>query len=190
MDIILNRKGKLYLAWRHAVFERDDYSCQHCCSKDNKIHAHHIKTWEEAPELRIDLDNGLTLCTICHNKHHHIGRIPHNKGKPMSLEQKNILSQIKKGKPSNSNSVYTLGQKPWNTGMKGVSIGTKKGTKFSEEHKRKLSEAASNRKITEETREKLKNRVITDERRQKLSEKTTAYWAKKKEQPQIYARIT
>ena len=98
INIIEKRKGKLYLAWRKTVFERDNYSCQHCGSKDNKIHAHHIKTWEEAPELRIDLDNGLTLCTICHNKHHHIGRIAWNKGKEWSLATKEKMSSAKKGK--------------------------------------------------------------------------------------------
>jgi 5-methylcytosine-specific restriction endonuclease McrA len=57
-------------SWRKDVFERDDYTCQHCFQKGGKLNAHHIKPWAKFPELRYDIHNGLTLCVICHRIEH------------------------------------------------------------------------------------------------------------------------
>ena len=179
-EIILKRKGKKYLDWREQVFKRDGFKCREC-GNDKKIHAHHIKTWEDAPELRVEVNNGLTLCTVCHNKHHHIDRKPWNQGKKMSLEQRKKLSDIKKGKPCNN--LRKTWENPWNKGLKGISSGMQKGTKFSEEHKNKLSLAASNRKeISEETREKLRLRTHSEEKRAKLREKAKLQWERVRQQ--------
>lgn len=54
---------------RQYVFHRDGYTCQ-CCGahgKDVKLHAHHLesrKTGGNAP------DNLVTVCDLCHEKHH------------------------------------------------------------------------------------------------------------------------
>lgn len=57
-------------AWnevRTACFERDNYTCQHCNIRGSKtLSAHHIKPYRNYPELRLDLDNLLTLCHDCH----------------------------------------------------------------------------------------------------------------------------
>lgn len=58
--------------WRNAVLERDDYQCQECGAMDG-LHAHHIKPWARFPELRLDIGNGVTLCTSCHKDVHRGG---------------------------------------------------------------------------------------------------------------------
>jgi hypothetical protein len=63
--------------WRKKVFERDSYTCQECGIKggwdrEKKIkitlNADHIKPFATHPDLRLDLDNGRTLCLDCHKK--------------------------------------------------------------------------------------------------------------------------
>jgi len=55
-----------YKAWRTAVFERDDFTCQDCGERGVTLHADHLKRWADFPELRYDVDNGRTLCIPCH----------------------------------------------------------------------------------------------------------------------------
>jgi len=60
------RDGMEYKKWRESVFERDEYTCQ-CCGKHGGIlNAHHIECFSENPDLRLDIDNGITLCENCH----------------------------------------------------------------------------------------------------------------------------
>lgn len=52
------------------VYKRDNYLCQRCGAAHNtknKLHAHHIKTWAEHPNLRFEISNLLTVCNFCHN---------------------------------------------------------------------------------------------------------------------------
>lgn len=65
------------LWWREAVLKRDDYTCRHCGAKGSRrrgaavvLHAHHIRGFAAFPDLRFDVDNGLTLCMPCHHKVH------------------------------------------------------------------------------------------------------------------------
>lgn len=58
-----------YKAWRTSVYKRDNYCCVKCGSKI-KLNAHHIKSWKYYPNLRYDIDNGITLCETCHIKLH------------------------------------------------------------------------------------------------------------------------
>jgi len=54
-------------AWAKSVYAKDHYTCAMChkhCSKD--IQAHHILSWKDAPELRLEVNNGITLCFDCH----------------------------------------------------------------------------------------------------------------------------
>lgn len=62
-------KARNYDQWRGTVLQRDNYMCIDCGTTKNLI-AHHIKPQEKFKELRLEIDNGLTLCSQCHAKHH------------------------------------------------------------------------------------------------------------------------
>jgi hypothetical protein len=53
-----------------AVYKRDGYRCKRCKHHQDHgqhaLHAHHIATWAEAPELRREMSNLVTLCNECH----------------------------------------------------------------------------------------------------------------------------
>lgn len=57
-----------YKDWRRLVFERDNYTCQECNVRGGCLHADHIKPYAAFPELRLDINNGRTLCANCHRK--------------------------------------------------------------------------------------------------------------------------
>lgn len=58
--------------WRElvaAVWRRDRFCCRRCGTgkvRGRVLHAHHVVPWAEAPSLRRDFDNLLTLCGECH----------------------------------------------------------------------------------------------------------------------------
>lgn len=62
-----------YKQWRAMVFRRDGWSCVGCgyrSCKRGDIQADHIKPFALFPELRLDVNNGRTLCLDCHSKTH------------------------------------------------------------------------------------------------------------------------
>lgn len=73
---IKDRKFPEYLEWRRKVYERDDYACQTCGMRGRTLNAHHIQSYAKFPELRTDIDNGITLCADCHKEYHR--KIEHN----------------------------------------------------------------------------------------------------------------
>ncbi len=70
IDVKRNRTSKEYREWRTSVFERDNFTCVSCKQKGKKLNAHHIKEWANYPDLRFEVDNGITLCESCHKKLH------------------------------------------------------------------------------------------------------------------------
>jgi len=60
------RKSFEYEQWRKSVFERDNYTCQLCGEIGDYLEADHIKPFAYHPELRLDINNGRTLCHNCH----------------------------------------------------------------------------------------------------------------------------
>ena len=63
-----DRGSPEYNSWRKEVVNRDKV-CQ-CCGYDNKLQAHHIFGYGDNKELRVDPNNGITLCAFCHGKYH------------------------------------------------------------------------------------------------------------------------
>lgn len=59
-----------YKKWRKAVFQRDNYTCLICGEVGGELNAHHIKSFKKYPELRLEVNNGITLCISCHYLNH------------------------------------------------------------------------------------------------------------------------
>lgn len=53
--------------WKRKVYERDSWKCrmnnEEC---KGRIEAHHILSWNDYPELRYNINNGITLCQAHH----------------------------------------------------------------------------------------------------------------------------
>lgn len=64
-----SRRGK-HGAWARAIISRDGAKCQQCGANNVELHAHHIKSFAQYPELRWELENGTTLCSKCHWAEH------------------------------------------------------------------------------------------------------------------------
>ncbi len=66
------RTSSMWKIWREAVFLRDNFTCQNnnCIYCNNKIgvmlHPHHIKPFSLFPELRFNINNGVTYCAEFH----------------------------------------------------------------------------------------------------------------------------
>jgi len=63
------RNDSAYGAWRKEVWLRDNFTCK-IANPDCKgrIEAHHILGWKSHPELRYNINNGITLCHAHHPK--------------------------------------------------------------------------------------------------------------------------
>ena len=56
-----------YKIWMRKVKNRDDWKCQISNSNcSGLLEAHHILPWAKFPELRYELNNGITLCRFHH----------------------------------------------------------------------------------------------------------------------------
>ena len=70
ISLLNDRKDSAqYKNQRKQVFERDNFKCKKCGSKE-KINAHHILAQKHYPDKRYDIDNGITLCEKCHIQIH------------------------------------------------------------------------------------------------------------------------
>ena len=56
-----------YKNWRTNVYERDKYTCQCCGNVGGRLNAHHLYQFSDYEDLRYEEDNGITLCTKCHD---------------------------------------------------------------------------------------------------------------------------
>lgn len=62
------KSGVKYKKWAREIKERDNFTCQMCGLRGVYLESHHIKDWANYPELRFNLENGITLCRECHKK--------------------------------------------------------------------------------------------------------------------------
>ena len=62
----VERRGLNYSIWRIKVFKRDNYTCVKCKTRGGLLEADHIIPWSISPSLRLDVNNGQTLCLRCH----------------------------------------------------------------------------------------------------------------------------
>lgn len=61
------RNDSAYKGWRKSVRDRDGWLCKMVNSDClGKVVAHHILPWAEFPELRYEVNNGITLCNFHH----------------------------------------------------------------------------------------------------------------------------
>jgi hypothetical protein len=66
-DTAKDRRSYAYSEWRKGVWLRDNWKCRIAnedCS--GRIEAHHILNYTYCPELRYDINNGITLCRAHH----------------------------------------------------------------------------------------------------------------------------
>lgn len=57
--------------WSKDVLKSFNFTCYSCGdSKGGNLNAHHLWSYSDNPELRLDLDNGICLCNKCHTEFH------------------------------------------------------------------------------------------------------------------------
>ena len=61
-----------YKEWRKSVFERDNYTCQKTGERGTQIVAHHINNFADNKNLRLVVENGITLSKKSHEDFHKI----------------------------------------------------------------------------------------------------------------------
>jgi 5-methylcytosine-specific restriction endonuclease McrA len=59
-----------YKLWHKVCLERDNFTCQNCKTSGGKLEVHHINNFAQYEDLRVAIDNGITLCNPCHTYFH------------------------------------------------------------------------------------------------------------------------
>ena len=66
-DTKVRQNDPLYKQWRMAVRNRDRWICRIAdVNCDGRLETHHIPPWKNFPELRYEVNNGITLCHAHH----------------------------------------------------------------------------------------------------------------------------
>lgn len=61
-----------HIEWAEKVKKRDGFRCQICRNKGGYLHSHHKNSYAYYHNQRYDVNNGVTLCQICHDRFHNI----------------------------------------------------------------------------------------------------------------------
>ncbi len=67
---LIARKTSEYVGWVKSVLLRDNFTCQKCNKHGGDLNAHHLYSFKDYPQFRYELENGVTLCVVCHTKVH------------------------------------------------------------------------------------------------------------------------
>lgn len=63
--------NRAHILWAEAVKARDGRKCQRRgCGSKERVHAHHRNNAADFRDLRLDVNNGVTLCENCHIEFH------------------------------------------------------------------------------------------------------------------------
>lgn len=89
-----------YKLWRKVVYERDNFTCQKTGQKGGELVVHHINNFADFPELRLAIDNGITLFKKAHQKFHKIYGNKNNTKEQLN-EFLNVETSIKIGNKNN-----------------------------------------------------------------------------------------
>ena len=60
------------IEWAKEIKRRDNYICQLCKKYGVPLHSHHLYSFDKFVNKRYDVNNGICLCTRCHNNFHDI----------------------------------------------------------------------------------------------------------------------
>lgn len=78
--------------WRMEVKKRDNFSCRIADIKCNgRLEVHHILRWADYPELRYEINNGITLC-----HYHHPRKVVEEKRLVPTFQELVLMSVSKK----------------------------------------------------------------------------------------------
>ena len=66
------RHSMEYSEWVRKVYIRNNFTCQKYKTKGGNLVAHHILNFSDFPELRFDVNNGITLSRKAHDEFHKI----------------------------------------------------------------------------------------------------------------------
>lgn len=63
----LLRSTKEYKDWRNKSYKKDFYTCQCCGQHGGLLSAHHILDFATYVDLRLAVENSITMCDMCHD---------------------------------------------------------------------------------------------------------------------------
>jgi hypothetical protein len=101
MEIVMSEyfeklKDPKWQQLRLKIFERDNWACVSCHSKDQTLHAHHTYYKSNADPWDYDLDTLVTLCHECHTEEHN----------GLSMAKQELFKTLGKLNYWNINSLY------------------------------------------------------------------------------------
>lgn len=76
---VRDRQGDCwYSSWAYEVKRRAEFTCIITGERSNKLASHHLYSWSKFPELRIFIDNGVSIHRDLHNEFHSLYGKGHN----------------------------------------------------------------------------------------------------------------